>query len=433
MSKKKLLVLGGKPIGSYELVDAAKSLGHYVIVTDYLPKAESPAKRIADESWDISTGDIDALKAACRETGVDGVLAGVHEFNLQKMALLAEELGMPCYCTVAQQELCEDKEAFKNACRVHGLEVARAYSEDEAMELPEDAYPLAIKPRDGSGSRGFTKCLSKDDLLEAIARAKENSFCNEALIEEFIQSDALIAEYTGHQGEVYFCGLTDKHSRVMGNGGAPIMALQAAPARCTQDFLEKADPLIREMLRDLGMTEGPIWLEIFLVGDRFVVNEAGYRFGGSLTYHLVRELYGINQMKLLIDHALGEHDGVVIPRRVFDGDYIIWPLHLHAGKIAAIEGLEWLRSQPEFVALAQVHWVGDEISNWGSAQQVFAYLHLKGESLAWLINKMRDVLDNISVMSDSGEDMLFALFDPNDGRQDNEKPNFLAEDLLEGR
>ena len=46
---KKLLVLGGKPIGSVELVERAKELGAYVIVADYLPIEQSPAKRIADE------------------------------------------------------------------------------------------------------------------------------------------------------------------------------------------------------------------------------------------------------------------------------------------------------------------------------------------------------------------------------------------------
>ena len=42
---EKLLVLGGKPIGSIELVQKAKAKGIYTIVTDYLPIEESPAKK----------------------------------------------------------------------------------------------------------------------------------------------------------------------------------------------------------------------------------------------------------------------------------------------------------------------------------------------------------------------------------------------------
>ena len=49
-SDHKLLLLGGKPIGSCEIVAAAQEKGYYVIVADYLPKEESPAKLIADEA-----------------------------------------------------------------------------------------------------------------------------------------------------------------------------------------------------------------------------------------------------------------------------------------------------------------------------------------------------------------------------------------------
>ena len=58
---KKLLVLGGRTIGTKEIVLNAKRKGIYVIVTDYLPEEKSPAKLIADEAWNISTEDVDAL------------------------------------------------------------------------------------------------------------------------------------------------------------------------------------------------------------------------------------------------------------------------------------------------------------------------------------------------------------------------------------
>lgn len=103
MSKRKLLVLGGKPIGSCELVRAAQDQGFYVVVADYLPVAASPAKQIADASWELSTADLGALKQRCIEERIDGVLSGVHEFNLRKMAALSEMLELPCYCTEAQQ------------------------------------------------------------------------------------------------------------------------------------------------------------------------------------------------------------------------------------------------------------------------------------------------------------------------------------------
>lgn len=69
-SDHKLLLLGGKPIGSCEIVAAAQEKGYYVIVADYLPKEESPAKLIADEAWELSTADIAVLKKLSIAAGV---------------------------------------------------------------------------------------------------------------------------------------------------------------------------------------------------------------------------------------------------------------------------------------------------------------------------------------------------------------------------
>ena len=426
--KKKLLILGGKPIGSCELVQAAKNLGHYTIVADYLPDEESPAKRIADESWNVSTADIDALKVRCLERGIDGVLAGVHDFNIKKMAELAMVLELPCYTTPQLQSLCDDKSAFKAHCCAHGIDIAREYSYDEASKLPNESYPLAVKPRDGSGSRGFSKVLCASELATAVEHAVDFSFCKEPLIEEFVDAEALIAQYTAHGGKVYFCGLTDKYSHNMGEGGAPVMAFQSAPAACTDKFLAEVNEKVVSLLEELGFSEGPIWLEFFNCGDRFVFNEIGYRFGGSLTYHLVKKLYGVNQLRLLINHALSERSDDVLakaPRCVFEGSYAIWPIHLKPGKIARIEGLDWLRRQERFYAMAQVHWVGDAIEPWGSAQQVFAYLHLCGKNLADVLCFACEVLEHVKVIGDDGTNLLFALFDPSDQNFMQNAPSFV--------
>ena len=71
---KKLLILAGVDV-HVKIVNAAKALGVYTIVTDYLPIEESPAKRVADEYWMLNIMDVDAIVSKCREEDVDGVLA----------------------------------------------------------------------------------------------------------------------------------------------------------------------------------------------------------------------------------------------------------------------------------------------------------------------------------------------------------------------
>ena len=68
---EKLLILGGKPIGSTELVRCARQKGIYTIVADYLPENESPAKVIADEKWNISVDQVDELAKRADKLGME--------------------------------------------------------------------------------------------------------------------------------------------------------------------------------------------------------------------------------------------------------------------------------------------------------------------------------------------------------------------------
>lgn len=57
----KILMLGTS-LGSIEIVQTAKDMGYYTIVTDNLNPDHSNAKKVADEYWMISTNDLDLLE-----------------------------------------------------------------------------------------------------------------------------------------------------------------------------------------------------------------------------------------------------------------------------------------------------------------------------------------------------------------------------------
>ena len=63
---KKLLVLGGAFQHS-KVVEEAKRLGIYTIVTDNLAPSDAPAKQIADEYWMLNIYDVDGIVKKCKE------------------------------------------------------------------------------------------------------------------------------------------------------------------------------------------------------------------------------------------------------------------------------------------------------------------------------------------------------------------------------
>lgn len=410
---KKLLVLGGKPIGSVEIVCRAKELGHYVIVADYLPKESSQAKVYADESWDISTADIDTLEQMCINQHIDGITTGVHEFNINRMLDLCERLHLPCYCKRSTWLYCDSKIAFKQLCEQNNIPVAKKYEVEKLSneEIASIHFPVITKPVDGSGSRGFSICKNEEDLRIGYNHAKEFSPTGSVLVEDYIPYDAVIIHYTMDSGKCIFSGISDKYSVRFPSTGASVMGLQLFPSRGLQNYLKMLDAKVRNMFETAGFTDGPIWIEAFYDGtDKFVFNEMGYRFGGSLTNYPVKFFYDVDQFDQLIHVALGDVYQIN-PKNVSPSKkYCILPVHIHAGKVEKVIGVDAIRAMDDVYAYVPVHFEGDIIQEWGSAQQVFCYLHILYDNAKSLRTSILQVLDNLRAEDHYGNNLLYTLF-----------------------
>ena len=88
MKCKKLLILGATA-GEIALIRRAQAQGIYVIATDnHMDYSLAPAKRIANEAWDISWSDLD--EDQWRPCGLQRIQSGQHDAAVQtaRIALL---------------------------------------------------------------------------------------------------------------------------------------------------------------------------------------------------------------------------------------------------------------------------------------------------------------------------------------------------------
>ncbi len=207
---KKLLILGAYN-SEKEIVNVAKKMGVYTIVTDNnLDWDKAPAKKLADEAWNISWSDIELLKEKCIEEKVDGVLAGFDEFRIKLASKLSKEIGKPFYTDGSKLDDILDKEKFKKACKECKIRVPKEYIYgDKNIE-----FPVIVKPCDTGGSSGITICYSKDEFDEAYNKAKEISRSGKILIEEYIRSDEVIFHLTVHNGNIDLSAMCDKKTHL---------------------------------------------------------------------------------------------------------------------------------------------------------------------------------------------------------------------------
>ena len=181
---KKLLILGGFP-QMIDIVMTAREMGIYTVVADNNPT--SAAKRFADVTLDLSTDNVDALEAFCREEQVDGVFTGFEDFNIHIACELCERLELPFYATREQLETVTNKARFKEKCREYGVPIVEQFTYKQAVE--QGRYPYIIKPVDSYGSKGITVAHNARELERGHELATLRSPTNTAIIERFIDSD----------------------------------------------------------------------------------------------------------------------------------------------------------------------------------------------------------------------------------------------------
>lgn len=157
--EKKILLLGGS-LFQIPSIKTAKKMGYHTIVCDFLP--DNPGQHFADEYYQTSTTDKDAILALSRKLNIDGIVCYASDPAAPTAAYVAEKMGFPTspYKSV---ELLSNKDKFREFLAAHHFHVPRAkgyaYEEFDQMmkEIEDFHFPVMVKPVDSSGSKGVEK------------------------------------------------------------------------------------------------------------------------------------------------------------------------------------------------------------------------------------------------------------------------------------
>lgn len=414
MKNKRILFLGA----SVYFLDAAKyvkSQGMYLIAADIKELPQAVVKSIADESYHISTTDIEPLYELCLKCRINGIYAGASEVNIPVAMELCGRLNLPFYANKSQWEMCTNKAIFKQKCIENKIKVSKEYDFSKREKEGYIEYPVVTKPVDNNGSTGISICQNLYELLGGYKKAMENSRAGHVLIEEYIPSDSVIIQYTIQEGNVKYSGMSDKKSRKINADGAPVMAVQYFPSIYENQYLKAVNHKAIHMLEKAGMQYGAVWIEAFYYRNEFIFNEIGYRYGGSLTYYPVEFFYNLNQMKLMIYHAVtGKglyQDFHEKKARTDQKKYAILPIHIKPCTIQSIEGLDKLEKITGFYKFVQSHSIGETIPASGTTLQVFGYVHVTGDNREAMHETMREVKSTIIVTDESGENKIFTVWE----------------------
>lgn len=300
---KKLAIIGASYLQN-PLILKAKEMGLETYAFAW--KAGDIGERTADHFYPISIIKKDEILAKCQEIGIDGVCTISSDLGAVTVGYIANAMGLvgnPPDCITKSTNKWAMRQAFAQGGNPSPKSVKVTSAKD--IEGEEFTYPIIVKPADRSGSRGVAKLMNPDGLADAIDAALDESFCKEALVEEYAHGNEYSVEFLSWQGTHHFLTITEKFTT-----GAPhfIERGHLQPARLAPDMREKVAKTVSHALDSLHVQNGASHSELKIDENGNIrIIEIGARMGGDfIGSDMVRMSTGYDFLAGVIRVALGE-------------------------------------------------------------------------------------------------------------------------------
>lgn len=300
-------MLGGS-MQQIPIIKRAKEMGLYVITCDYCP--DNPGHKFADEYYNVSTTDLDAVLELAKRINIDGIVAYASDPAAPTAAYVSEKLGLPGnpYQSV---KLLTEKDLFRKFLKEHGLNCPKARGftnyEDALAAIGDFRFPVMVKPVDSSGSKGVVKIYGVDELKDAVAEALLYSRGKRFIIEEFIVKKGYQVSGDGFSVDGKLVFTSYGNELYSGKGTREYVALgEFWPSLLTEEQKNKVDEELQRLITALGMKTCAYNIEVILDdNDTVYVLELGPRNGGSYIPQLIKYATGVDLVDYTIWGALG--------------------------------------------------------------------------------------------------------------------------------
>lgn len=352
--KKSVLIFGVGPLQE-SIINRAKLMGLYTVGID--PVAAATCRNAVDAFEVVGGQDYEGTCAVVEKYGIDAIVTAATDKPLVMMARIAEKYGFPFY-SVEVAQWSTDKFQMKQRFMEGGVPCAKGRLVKSIEETADLVYPVIVKPRDNSGSRGVKLCRSKEELAESMSEAFEVSKMDTVLVEEYIEGNEYSIEGLHYEGKSEVIQFTEKKTTEFPYN---VELGHKQPANLTDEQKNAIREIISKIGKALRFENCPSHTELKINERGIFVIETSPRLGGDhITSTLVPLSTGINMEDQLLHIALDENVDTTKGR--FELASGVCFLNLPCGKITAIDdAINEVITWPSVKVFSASLKIGDEI------------------------------------------------------------------------
>ena len=371
--KKAVLVFGCGEL-QQSIIGRAHKMGLYVVGID--PCENAYCKNDVDAFEVVGGQDYDGTCAVVEKHGIDAIVTAATDKPLVMMARVAEKYGFPFF-SVDTARWSTDKYQMKQRFMDRGVPCAKGRLVKSIEEITDLVFPVIVKPRDNSGSRGVKLCRTIGELESSMAEALEYSRLDSVLVEEFIEGQEYSIEGLHYNGKSEVIQFTEKKTTEFPYN---VELGHKQPANLTEGQKDSVREIVSKIGEALRFENCPSHTELKINERGLFVIETSPRLGGDyITSTLVPLSTGINMEDQLLNIALGKAVDTKTGR-VERASGVCF-LNLSCGRITTIDSsIKEVGSWPSVHSFAHHFKVGEEIHPITSSLNRYGQFIVWGES-----------------------------------------------------
>ena len=307
---KKLLLLGGSH-AEIPLIQAAQSLGWYVITTGN--NRDGLGHPYADKTVFADFSNKDAMLELARSEDVQAVCSGCNDFALLSTAYVCEKLGLPGHDSYATSLEIHHKDKYRALAARLGIPTPRAVVVRNAVTGPNNAdfeaaiaqltFPIIVKPVDLTGGKGIHRAANPEEARGAYKDACSRTREDHVVVEEFVQGSNHGFSAMLVKGKVAFAFADNEQyfmNKYLVSGANTPSTSDRVTLAMLRDYSER-------VARELNLVDGILHIQYIEKADGTpVIIEICRRPPGDLYIKFVKYATGVDYPKTIVMAETGE-------------------------------------------------------------------------------------------------------------------------------
>lgn len=383
-----------------DFVMAAESLGVDLVVASERPPPMDMGNNYLQIDCSKPRQAADSVTALGDDVALDGVVAA-DDGGVVVAAIAGTELGLaanPPDAARATRDKALMRELLSRA-EVPQPAYAVVAEDTHASDLVANiGFPLVVKPVSRSASQGVIRVDEAEALESTIQRIRaligDPEGRHPLLVERYFPGDEVAIEGLLHEGELNVLAVFDKPD--MGEGPYFPETIMVTPSVLPPDTQDECVRVARASVAGLGLTHGPVHVELRADHDRVAVIEVAARsIGGLCSRSLNFGLMGTTLEQLILRNALGM-DKPELARETTASGVLMIPTP-ESGVLVDVAGVDTVRAIEGVTGIDLTMSPGAEVLAAPEGDRYLGFVFARGTDPATVVATLRQAQQSIQV------------------------------------